>query len=80
MCHALNTYEGNDTVSLCLRRMLQGDLPTYSVAPHSLNVEGRAEVIIVGQGHAHLRNFPLLTGAKATLSVTPEGATLYYAR
>jgi len=173
MCHALNTYEGNDTVSLCLRRMLQGDLPTYSVAPHSLNVEGRAEGIVVGGnlsvfndlagsdfdplllpgiilfmedtgegmskvdrmlhnieirgllhnirgiivgqfskykhpengfedmyamlheylhhynipvcydfpvGHAHLRNFPLLTGAKATLSVTPEGATLYYAR
>lgn len=115
MCHALNTYEGNDTVSLCLRRMLQGDLPTYSVAPHSLNVEGREEGIIVGQfskykhpengfddmyamlheylrhynipvcydfpvGHAHLRNFPLLTGTKATLSVTPDGATLYYAR
>lgn len=29
-------------------------------------------------GHAHLRNFPLLTGAKATLSVTPEGVTLHY--
>ena len=29
-------------------------------------------------GHAHLRNFPLLFGAKATLEVTPEGATLHY--
>jgi muramoyltetrapeptide carboxypeptidase len=29
-------------------------------------------------GHAHLRNFPLLTGAKATLSVTDEGTTLHY--
>ena len=29
-------------------------------------------------GHAHLRNFPLLTGAKATLEVTSEGATLRY--
>ena len=171
MCHAINTYEGNDTVSQCLRRMLQGDLPTYSVAPHPLNVEGRAEGIVVGGnlsvyndlagsdfdplllhgiilfmedtgegmskvdrmlhnieirdllpnirgiivgqfnkykhpengfddmydmlheylrhynipvcydfpvGHAHLRNFPLLTGAKATLEVTSEGATLHY--
>lgn len=173
MCHALITYEGNDTVSQCLRRMLQGDLPTYSVAPHPLNIEGRAEGIVVGGnlsvyndlagsdydplllpgiilfmedtgegmskvdrmihnieirgllpnirgiivgqfnkykhpengfddmyamlheylrhyhipvcydfpvGHAHLRNFPLLTGAKATLSVTPDGVTLHYAR
>ena len=172
MCHAINTYEGNDTVSQCLRRILQGDLPTYIVAPHPLNIEGRAEGIVVGGnlsvfndlagsdfdplllrniilfmedtgegmskvdrmlhnieirgllpnirgiivgqfnkykhpengfddmytmlheylrhyhipvcydfpvGHAHLRNFPLLTGAKATLSVTPEGATLRYA-
>jgi muramoyltetrapeptide carboxypeptidase len=29
-------------------------------------------------GHAHLRNFPLLTGAKATLEVTPNGVTLRY--
>ena len=171
MCHAINTYEGNDTVSQCLRRMLQGDLPEYRVAPHPLNVEGRAEGIVVGGnlsvyndlagsdfdplllsgiilfmedtgegmskvdrmlhnmemrgllknvrgiivgqfskykhpengfddmyemlheylrhynipicydfpvGHAHLRNFPLLTGAKATLEVTPNGATLRY--
>ena len=171
MCHALITYEGNDTVSQCLRRMLQGDLPEYHVAPHPLNVEGRAEGIVVGGnlsvyndlagsdydplllpgiilvmedtgegmskvdrmlhnmemrgllpnvrgiivgqfneykhpengfddmyamlheylrhynipvcydfpvGHAHLRNFPLLIGAKATLEVTPEGATLHY--
>ena len=171
MCHALKTYEGNDTVSQCLRRMLQGDLPTYRVAPHPLNIEGRAEGIVVGGnlsvyndlagsdydplllpgiilfmedtgegmskvdrmlhnieirgllpnirgiivgqfnkykhpengfddmytmlheylrhyhipiaydfpvGHAHLRNFPLLTGAKATLEVTAEGTTLLY--
>ena len=171
MCHALKTYEGNDTVSQALRRMLQGDLPTYHVAPHPLNVEGRAEGIVVGGnlsvyndlagsdfdplllpdiilfmedtgegmskvdrmlhnmemrgllsnvrgiivgqfnkykqpengfedmyamlheylkhynipicydfpvGHAHLRNFPLLTGAKATFEVTPEGVILRY--
>ena len=48
MCYALNTYEGNDTVSQCLRRMLQGDLPEYHVAPHPLNIEGRGEGIVVG--------------------------------
>ena len=171
MCHALKTYEGNDTVSQTLRRMLQGDLPSYRVAPHPLNIEGRAEGLVVGGnlsvyndlagsdfdplllpdiilfmedtgegmskvdrmlhnmemrgllsnvrgiivgqfnkykqpengfedmyamlheylkhynipvcydfpvGHAHLRNFPLLTGAKATFEVTPEGTTLSY--
>ena len=171
MCHALKTYEGNDTVSQTLRRMLQGDLPTYRIAPHPLNIEGRAEGIVVGGnlsvyndlagsdfdplllkdiilfmedtdegmskvdrmlhnmemrglltnvrgiivgqfnkykhpengfddiyamlheylrhynipvcydfpvGHAHLRNFPLLTGAKATLEITPNGVILRY--
>lgn len=171
MCWALKTYEGNDTISQTLRRMLQGELPTYRVAPHPLNIKGRAEGIVVGGnlsvyndlagsdfdplllddiilfmedtgegmskvdrmlhnleirgllphlrgiivgqfnkykhpengfldmyqmlheymkhygipvcfdfpvGHAHLRNFPLLTGARATLEVTPEGTTLSY--
>ena len=171
MCWALKTYEGNDTISQTLRRMLQGELPTYRVAPHPLNIKARAEGIVVGGnlsvyndlagsdfdpllldgiilfmedtgegmstvdrmlhnievrgllshirgiivgqfnkykhpengfedmyamlheymkhyqipvcfdfpvGHAHLRNFPLLTGAKATLEVTPEGTTLSY--
>ena len=171
MCHALKTYEGNDTVSQTLHHMLQGDLPTYRVAPHPLNIEGRAEGIVVGGnlsvyndlagsdfdplllkdiilfmedtdesmskvdrmlhnmemrgllanvrgiivgqfnkykhpengfddmyamlheylrhynipicydfpvGHAHLRNFPLLTGAKAILEITPNGVILRY--
>ena len=171
MCWALKTYEGNDTISQTLRRLLQGELPTYRVAPHPLDIKGRAEGIIVGGnlsvyndlagsdfdplllddiilfmedtgegmskvdrmlhnleirgllphlrgiivgqfnkykhpengfqdmyqmlheymkhygipvcfdfpvGHAHLRNFPLLTGARATLKVTPEGTTLSY--
>lgn len=171
MCWALKTYEGNDTISQTLRRMLQGELPTYRVAPHPLDIKGRAEGIVVGGnlsvyndlagsdfdplllddiilfmedtgegmskvdrmlhnleirgllphlrgiivgqfnkykhpengfqdmyqmlheymkhygipvcfdfpvGHAHLRNFPLLTGARATLKVTPEGTTLSY--
>ena len=29
-------------------------------------------------GHAHLCNFPLLTGAKAMLEVTSEGVVLRY--
>ncbi len=171
MCWALKTYEGNDTISQTLRRLLQGELPTYRVAPHPLDIKGRAEGIVVGGnlsvyndlagsdfdplllddiilfmedtgegmskvdrmlhnleirgllphlrgiivgqfnkykhpengfqdmyqmlheymkhygipvcfdfpvGHAHLRNFPLLTGARATLEVTPEGTTLSY--
>ena len=171
MCWALKTYEGNDTISQTLRRLLQGKLPTYRVAPHPLDIKGRAEGIVVGGnlsvyndlagsdfdplllddiilfmedtgegmskvdrmlhnleirgllphlrgiivgqfnkykhpengfqnmyqmlheymkhygipvcfdfpvGHAHLRNFPLLTGARATLEVTPEGTTLSY--
>jgi muramoyltetrapeptide carboxypeptidase len=171
MCHALKTYEGNDTVSQVLRRMLEGDLPEYRIAPHPLNIEGRAEGVVVGGnmsvfndlagsdfdplllddiilffedtgegmskvdrmlhnievrglvshirgivvgqfskykqpengfddmyamlyeyvqhygipvcfdfpvGHVHLRNFPLLTGAKATLEVNREGVVLRY--
>lgn len=171
MCHALKTYEGNDTVSQALRGMLAGHLPTYRIAPHPLNITGKAEGIIVGGnmsvfndlagsdfdplfidgivlfiedtgegmskvdrmlhnieirglqkhiravivgqfnkykhpengfddmysllneylqhwhipvcynfpvGHAHLKNFPLLTGAKATLEITPDGVVLDY--
>ena len=48
MCHAISTYEGRDTVSQTLRRMLAGDLPEYRVVPHELNVEGRAEGTLVG--------------------------------
>lgn len=31
-------------------------------------------------GHAHLRNFPLFTGAKATLEVTKESVILHFFR
>lgn len=171
MCYALKTYEGQDTVSQALRRMLLGDLPIYRVAPHPLNIKGRADGIVVGGnlsvyndlagsdydplllsdiilfmedigegmskvdrmlhnmemrgllshirgiivgqfnkykhpengfsdmyailheylrnynipvaydfpvGHSHLRNFPMLTGAKATLDITDDGVTLTY--
>ena len=48
MCWALKTYEGNDTISQTLCRMLQGKLPEYRVPPHPLNIKGRAEGIVVG--------------------------------
>ena len=48
MCHALNTYQGTDTVSQALRHMLMGDMPVYQLPPHALNQQGRAEGILVG--------------------------------
>ena len=48
MCHAINTYEGNDTVSQMLRRMMLGDLPVYRLPHHSLNQSGKARGILVG--------------------------------
>lgn len=48
MCHALGTYQGNDTVSQTLRHMLAGELPVYRVAPHALNQTGRARGLLVG--------------------------------
>lgn len=48
MCHTISTYEGNDTVSQVLRRMLAGDLPRYCVESHPLNIEGKAEGTLVG--------------------------------
>lgn len=48
MCHAINTYQGTDTVSQTLRRMMTGDIPVYRVAPHALNQSGRAKGVLVG--------------------------------
>ena len=48
MCHAIATYQGNDTVSQALRHMLMGDMPVYHLPPHVLNQQGRAEGILVG--------------------------------
>ncbi len=48
MCHALNTYQGTDTVSQALRHMLMGNMPVYQLQPHALNQQGRAEGILVG--------------------------------
>ena len=48
MCHAIATYEGNDTVSQTLRRMLEGELPEYHITSHPLNIVGKAEGTLVG--------------------------------
>ena len=171
MCYAINTYQGNDTVSQALRSMMMGNMPVYNVASHPLNIMGHAEGVLVGGnlsvyndlagsdydpllltdivlfmedasegmshvdrmlhnlevrgllhhvkgiivgqftkykhpengfedmyhmlheymqhygipicynfpvGHAHLRNFPLLTGARVMLDITPDGVTLQF--
>ena len=48
MCHAIGTYQGNDTVSQALRHMMLGDIPVYQLPPHALNQQGRTEGILVG--------------------------------
>lgn len=48
MCHAIASQGGTDTVSVTLRRMLQGELPTYRVEPRELNQQGTAEGMLVG--------------------------------
>ena len=48
MCHAISSQGGTDTVSVILRKMLQGELPLYQVEPHELNQQGTAEGILVG--------------------------------
>ena len=48
MCHAISSFEGTDTVSVTLRRLLQGQLPTYHTDRHPLNQNGVAEGTLVG--------------------------------
>lgn len=48
MCYAIAAQEGTDTVSVTLRRLLQGELPRYQVAPHDLNQQGTAQGMLVG--------------------------------
>ncbi len=48
MCHAIAAQEGTDTVSVTLRRLFRGQLPTYRLAPHELNQTGTAEGLLVG--------------------------------
>jgi len=56
MLHAISAQEGKDSVSIMLRRMLQGELPAYHVAHHELDQPGSAEGLLVGG------NFSVLCG------------------
>jgi muramoyltetrapeptide carboxypeptidase len=48
MCHAISSMGGRDTVSVTLRRMLEGQLPTYHVARHEHDQQGHATGMLVG--------------------------------
>lgn len=48
MCHAIGRQQGEDTVSVSLRRMLSGQLPHYTVAHHQLDQQGKATGTLVG--------------------------------
>ena len=48
MCHAISSMQGRDTVSVTLRRLLEGRLPTYRIAPHPLDQAGEATGMLVG--------------------------------
>ena len=48
MLHAISSQEGQDTVSLTLQRLLQGELPRYVVPHHEFDQPGRARGMLVG--------------------------------
>lgn len=48
MCHAIAAQGGTDSVSVMLRHMLEGELPTYLMASHALDQPGVAEGMLVG--------------------------------
>ena len=56
MLHAISAQGGTDSVSVTLRRILEGELPCYHAAHHDLDQPGIAEGILVGG------NFSVLCG------------------
>lgn len=56
MLHAISTYEGTDTVSQTLRRILEGQMPRYHIPPNKHNQKGKAVGTLVGG------NFAVLSG------------------
>ena len=75
MCHAISSMEGRDTVSVTLRRLLQGDMPTYHVAHHEHDQAGEATGMLVGG------NFSVLCGLAGSdydaLNRVDEGLILF---
>ncbi|MCR5678738.1 MAG: LD-carboxypeptidase [Prevotella sp.] len=48
MLHAIGSENGQDTVSVTLQRLLQGQMPRYVVPHHELDQTGRARGMLVG--------------------------------
>lgn len=48
MCEGISAKGERDAVNDILRRLLQGELPSYQVPPHPLDQQGEAEGILVG--------------------------------
>ena len=48
MCDGISAKGGRQSVNDILRRLLQGELPSYQVPSHHLNQRGEAEGILVG--------------------------------
>lgn len=48
MLHAISAQEGKDSVSVTLRKLLEGTLPSYHVEHHHLDQQGSAEGLLVG--------------------------------
>lgn len=67
--------ERRDSVNAILRRLLQGELPSYEVPAHPLNQQGQAEGILVGG------NFSVLCGLAGSdydfLNRADEGLILF---
>ena len=48
MCDGIAMREERDSVNMILRKLLQGELPTYQAPAHPLNQQGEATGILVG--------------------------------
>ncbi|MCR4810873.1 MAG: LD-carboxypeptidase [Prevotella sp.] len=48
MLHAISAQEGKDSVSVTLRKLLEGTLPSYHAEHHRFDQQGSAEGLLVG--------------------------------
>ena len=75
MCDGLAMRGERDSVNMILRKLLQGELPTYQAPAHPLNQQGEATGILVGG------NFSVFCGLAGSeydfLSRADEGLILF---
>lgn len=75
MCDGIAMRGERDSVNMILRKLLQGDLPTYQAPAHPLNQQGEATGILVGG------NFSVFCGLAGSeydfLNRTDEGLILF---